>query len=140
MRRTRHVVSTRRAKVHRGGTLSMELVLVLPILMTMLLGMAEFAMLFYARGQVIHAAQAGARLATLHGVDEFAIEREVKKTLPIAYANATQVNCRLGKHSGDDVVVTASLPMQQTCPDLLWPIGYSLSGRKIVAESRMRKE
>lgn len=118
----------------------MELIFILPILMVMLLGMSEFALLFYARGQVVDAAQAGARLATLHGVDEYAVVREVKQKLPSHYGSTTQVASQLGRHAGDEVVVTVKLPSRVASPDLLWPIGYSLIGREIVAQSRMRKE
>ena len=48
----------------------MELVLTLPILATILAGLAEFSFLFYARSSIVEANRVGARTASLMSVDQ----------------------------------------------------------------------
>lgn len=131
------LVTTRR---RRSGSLTMELVLVLPILMFMLLGMFEFAFLFLAQGTLENAAQAGARLATLHGVLEQDVVAEVHRKLTPRLQQSAQVVLQDAEHSGEEVVVLVQVPSSNASPDLLWAVGYSLQGKTIVAEARMTKE
>lgn len=134
--------STPSAQRHPGrrGVLSMELLLVLPILMILLMGFFEFSLLFYARGDVVHASRSGARYATLAGVTEEAVEEEVSNSLPPALRRGLRVESQLGEHAGDEVVVTVSVPSTSAAPDLLWLIGYSIQDEPLVSQTRMRKE
>lgn len=118
----------------------MELVMVLPIFMFLLLGMFEFAFLFIAQGQVETAAQSGARLATLHGVQEIDVVAEVQRTLTPRLQQSAKVTALLGEFSGDEIVVTVEVPSPNASPDFLWPIGYSLQGKTVLAQTRMIKE
>lgn len=131
---------TTRRSARRRGSLTMELVMVLPILMFMLLGMFEFAFLFLAQGEVEEAAQSGARLATLHGVQEADVIATVHRTLTPRLQQNAKVSAQLGEFSGDEIVVTVEVPSPSASPDFLWAIGYSLQGKTIVAETRMTKE
>ena len=54
----------------RRGSLTMELVLVLPILGILLLGLFEYSLLFFARGEVVDASRTGARIASVTGRQE----------------------------------------------------------------------
>ncbi|RMG39657.1 MAG: pilus assembly protein, partial [Planctomycetota bacterium] len=66
----------------RGGFLtSAELVLVLPILAVLLAGLVEFSLLFFARGEIVDAARAAARIASFPGATDLDVEREVRRTL-----------------------------------------------------------
>ncbi len=121
-----------------GGFVSLEVILVLPMFMILLLGLCEFSLLFSARGQVVEAARAGARIATL--VDDVVVEEEVRQTLSHHLGAYARVDSRLGKYSGDEVLVQVRVPMASATPDLLWPIGYSVRGREVIAVARMRKE
>src|SRR5947209_18640608 len=51
----------------RSGSLTVELLLVLPILLTVLLGAFEFSMLAQVRQQLLLASREGARVAALGG-------------------------------------------------------------------------
>ncbi|QDT34789.1 TadE/TadG family type IV pilus assembly protein [Thalassoglobus polymorphus] len=124
----------------RRGFVSLEVVLVLPMFMVLLLGLCEFSLLFTAQGQVVESARAGARIATLHGVDDVIVEEEVRKTLSRSLGTYARVESQLGKYSGDEVIVQVRVPMASVTPDLLWPIGYSVRGREVIAVARMRKE
>jgi Flp pilus assembly protein TadG len=118
----------------------MELVLVLPILMILLMGFFEFSLLFYARGDVVHASRVGARYATLSGVTEEDVANEVSSNLPPSLRRGLRVASQLGQHAGDEVTVTVAVPSTSAAPDLLWLIGYSIQNEPLVAQTRMRKE
>src|SRR5437016_986097 len=51
----------------RRATAAVEFIMVLPVLVTALLGTIEFSMLLTARGQLLAAAEAGARVAAQGG-------------------------------------------------------------------------
>jgi len=120
--------------------MTMELVITLPILFVLLLGIFEFSFLMYARSDVIQAARAGARLATLNGVQEEDVTYEVGRALAGKFQSTYRVQSLLGTYPGDEVIVTVRVPMGSAAPNLLWPLGYNLRGRDLIAESRMVKE
>lgn len=124
----------------RRGVLSMELVLTLPILFVLLLGLFEFTTLFYSRSLVVEASRIGARKASLPGVTEQAVEDEIRKVLSPRLQDGIQIGVELGTYSGDVVMVSVQTPMSSASPDLLWPIGVSLSGRNLYSETRMIRE
>ena len=128
------------SNLNRRGTLTLELVMVLPILMILLMALVEFTLLFGAREQVVDAARAGARIASLHGVTENDVVQEVKSSLPISYGETAMIVSEMGNYSGDDVIITVAMPMNVASPNLLWPIGYNISEQQIVAQARSRKE
>ena len=124
----------------RRGVLSMELVLTLPILFTLMLGLFEFTMLFYSRSLVVEASRAAARQASLPGATDEAIEAEVRRVLSPSLQAGLQIGVDLGDRSGDLVVVSVEVPMSSASPDLLWPIGAGLNGRNLYSETRMVRE
>ena len=134
MRQTSHNPKRRR------GSLSMELVLVLPILGILLMGLFEFSLLFFARSEVVDASRAGARKATLPGTTLADVELEVLQTLSPRLRDAAQVGIESGAYSGDPVIVAVRVPMSAASPDLLWPIGFGLQNNDLVCETRMVKE
>ena len=125
---------------HRAGVLSMELVLVLPILALVLSGLFEFTLLFFARGEVVEASRIGARLATLPGATAEDVEHEVRRVLRPRFHDSLRVAGTLGEKSGDVVVVVVTVAMADASPNLLWPIGYSLQGRRLLSETCMIRE
>ena len=125
---------------HRRGVLSMELVLTLPILFTLMLGLFEFTMLFYSRSLLVEASRAAARQASLPGATDEAIESEVRRILSPALQQGLQIGVDLGDRSGDVVMVSVEVPMNSASPDLLWPIGAGLNGRNLYSETRMVRE
>ena len=127
-------------KQKRSGFLTMELVFVLPSLLIILFGLFEFSMLFYARGYVSEASRAGARTASLPGVQQEEIRRDVLRVLKPRMRDLADIQIAQGTHSGDAVSVTVRVPMRIVSPDLLWPIGYSIKNREFVSETRMLKE
>jgi len=124
----------------RRGFLTMELALTLPILGLLLFALFEFSLLFTARSSLVEASRAGARKAALAGAQPQDVETEVRSVLKRRFRRSTEIRAELGRHSGDDVSVTVSVPMTKAAPNLLWPIGYSLEGRNLQATTHMTKE
>jgi Flp pilus assembly protein TadG len=120
--------------------LSMELAMTLPLLFVVLMALFEFMMLFYSRSLIVEATRAGARHASLPGATQETVEAEISRVLSPQLQNGIQVGATLGIHSGDVVVVSVQIPMNSASPDLLWPIGVSLSGHYLYAETRMVME
>lgn len=118
----------------------MELTLTLPIFGLILLGLFEFSVLFFARGEVVEACRTAARKATCPGVSQADVEFEVQRVLSPRLRNAATVETDLGERSGDVVLVRIRVPMRQAAPNLLWPIGFDLTRRDLVAETRMVRE
>ncbi len=127
-------------KTARRGILTMELVMTLPILGIVLFAMFEFSMLFYARGHVVDACRNGGRIACLNGATPEAVEYSVRQSLKPSLRSCAQIDVQTGEDSGDWVRVAVRVPMNQTAPNLLWPVGFNLEGRNLYAETRMVKE
>jgi len=124
----------------RKAFLSMELVLTLPLLMLVLFAVFEYSMLFFARGGVVEASRIGARTATYPGASLEVIEQSVVQSLGPQLNQNASVFVEPGQFSGDRVVVVVKVPMAAASPDLLWPIGFGLQGRYLIAETVMERE
>jgi hypothetical protein len=124
----------------RKALLSMELVLTLPLLMLVLFAVFEYSMLFFARGGVVEASRIGARTATYPGASLEVIEQSVVQSLGPQLNQNVSVFVEPGQFSGDRVVVVVKVPMAAASPDLLWPIGFGLQGRYLIAETVMERE
>ncbi len=118
----------------------MELVLTLPLLMLVLFAVFEYSMLFFARGGVVEASRIGARTATYPGASLEVIEQSVVQSLGPQLNQNVSVFVEPGQFSGDRVVVVVKVPMAAASPDLLWPIGFGLQGRYLIAETVMERE
>ena len=118
----------------------MEFAFILPILGIVLLGLLEFTVLFYARGSVVEASRVGARTATLAGAQWEDVSQAVTQTLSPSLRSRARIDFQPGGQSGDVVAVAVSVPMRAASPDFLWPVGFSLVGRQLHAETRMIKE
>jgi Flp pilus assembly protein TadG len=128
----------------RRGSLTMELLLVLPILMTVILGAFEFSMLAQTRQQLLVASREGARVAALGGTAAD-VQQATQQALGGALKNATiQLNITDANGaplpSGQPVSVLVSVQAGQAVPDLLAFIGYSIGKETIAAQTVMRKE
>lgn len=130
----------RTKSLRRRGILSMELVFTLPILMLLLFGIFEYSLLCYARGSVVEASRNGARAASYPGATEEAIELAVLRSLGPVLGRGALIEADMGTFTGDPVYVVVRVPMQHASPDLMWPVGFSLQGRFLVAETVMQKE
>jgi Flp pilus assembly protein TadG len=128
----------------RRGSLTLELLLVLPILMTVVLAAFEFSMLVQARQQLLTASREGTRVAALGGAAAD-VQQAAQQSLGGPLQNATiQLNITDASGnplpSGQPVSVVVSVQASQAVPDLLAFIGYSIANETIAGQTVMRKE
>lgn len=132
-------------KKRRRGSLSIELLLILPILMALLFGMCRFSLEFFARQRLHTACRNGARIAALGG-DRLDVERAVRRSLGGGPMTETEVIAELegddGRplSAGEPVVVQVRLATIRVVPDLLRFVGLSHRGETMLARVVMCKE
>ncbi|MCA9064108.1 MAG: pilus assembly protein [Planctomycetaceae bacterium] len=119
----------------RGAILSMELVLILPIFLTLIFGVVELSMLTLARSRVHDAARHGARLMSMSGASDEDVRAVIERTLGPTLKNRAQVSITPGKSAGALGSVSVAIPMNSATPDLLWPIGFSVRGKVMRASA-----
>ena len=137
--------SPRRRARRRAGA-ALELLLVLPVLLSLLLAMVQFSMLLVARQQLAGASREAARVAA-QGGDLTAVQAAAALYLGQGNlaANA-QVLASLTDDggmpllSGAPVAVVVQVPATQAAPDLLAFVGLSLKDEMLSAQTVMRKE
>ena len=136
----------KKAKSERiAALLSVELLLVLPILAVMFLGMIEFSLLLMGVQRVQSAANAACRVATLPIADPATLDQSVRDAAVKALGKAPlvaayQISYDAGQYAGDPVAVEVVVPMTAAAPDLLAVLGLSLQGRQVTAQTVMRKQ
>lgn len=120
--------------------MTMEMILVLPILFTVLMAVFEFSILFFARSSVVQACRTAARRAALGVTDQAEIEAVVNRVLsPNLQGNHT-VYYIPAERAGEITTVGLTVPMSTAAPDLLWPVGFSLQGRFLAEETSVVRE
>jgi Flp pilus assembly protein TadG len=124
----------------REAFLSLELALTLPVFIGLLFALFEFSLLFAARSSIVHAGRVGARQGATPGVAHTEVETAVRSVLQPRLRNAAEVAVEPGRHTGDVVTVSITVPMSKAAPNLLWPIGFDLRGRELSTTTRMVKE
>jgi uncharacterized protein (UPF0333 family) len=124
----------------RRGVMTIELLLVLPILLFVILAVFEFSILLFARSSVVQACRVAARQASLTAVDQNQVEDVVRQVLSPNLQSNMVVNYVPGNRSGDVTTVFVQVPMTNAAPDLLWPIGFSLQGRYLTQETCVVRE
>lgn len=123
-----------------GAILSMELILVLPIMLTVILAIVEFAMIMQARGSVVEATRVAGRVAVQSHVDQRDVELAARRALGNKLGHAANVDVVLGKYPGDRVAVGVRVPMIYASPDFLFWVGLSHRGQQLAAVSEFVKE
>jgi hypothetical protein len=144
---SRHGRRRRRAGGRRrtGAILSVEMLLVFPVLFILLLAIIEFSLLWSGSHQVEAASATACRVATLPASDPVELEQFVRDAARQALVKprliaAHRVFYTPGQITGDPVIVAIQVPMRAAAPNLLALIGFNLQGRWLRAETVMRKE
>ncbi|MDX1943886.1 MAG: TadE/TadG family type IV pilus assembly protein [Pirellulaceae bacterium] len=149
--------TTRRHRRHRvGSALSVELVMVLPILLIILLAFVEFGLLLMATQGVGAAANLGAREAALASSTELSVKAAADDALAgwvwqgkhevVIFVNGTRVNFSDASDlvqdapTGSDISVTVNVPMVQAAPNLLAYFGIDLTDKDLTTTYVTRKE
>lgn len=132
----------RPSKSHKrlGAVLSMELILVLPIVLTVILGLVEFGLIMQARGSVVEATRIAGRVAAQSNSDPAVVEQAARQALGNTMGHVANVDVQLGEYPGDRVAVGVAVPMRAATPDFLFWIGLSHRGKSLTAVSEFVKE
>jgi hypothetical protein len=168
MKFTNSTLATRKRQ-RKGAILSLELVIALPVLLTVIFAAVEFTFLLLGSQAITAAANLGAREAALPNATAGDVNVSVLTALNTwrwAQPNILQVlifvdtdgdgdlelvsdsfaaeqdpaNQLGAAPTGSDVQVTVKLPSNQAAPDLLSLIGFSLNGQELTASFVTRKE
>ena len=125
----------------RRGSVALETLFVLPILLAVLWGLVEFALLLGAEQKLAEASGVACRTGSLGHSDE-AVKDAGKTVLgPKQYEKAKVHTKRWhDKHAGSMIEVTVDLPATAASPSLLRLIGLDLSGQTLTGRSVMRIE
>jgi Flp pilus assembly protein TadG len=131
----------------RRGTVSIEIVLVLPLFLVMLMGAVQFSMLLNARQQLLAASREGARVAAQGGTFEEVAEtvrRVVGTTGRLASAEVRVCRVTEGVAGVDNnrqrVEVTVAAPAAIVAPNWLGWVGINFAGRNLIAATVMNVE
>lgn len=124
----------------RRGILTIEMILVLPILFIVLMAVFEFSLLFFARSSVVQSSRAAARHASLGVTDQAQLEQLVNQILSPGLQQNHEVYVIPATRAGEITTVGIRVPMASAAPDLLWPVGFSLQGRYLAEETSVVRE
>lgn len=133
----------------RAGHLTLELMLIFPIVLVLLLAMVEFSLILHARQQLLSASREACRVAAMGG-SLLDVQEQAKQCLgegrlgdaevALTDANGQPLVSGQGVPSGTTVMVWVRLPTWHVVPDLLRFIGYSIKEDEIVGRTAMRRE
>jgi len=133
--------ANRRRRNRQGAILTMELLLVLPIVVGLLFAIVEFGLLWQANSQIKLASEAGCRVASLPGSDAEAVQAAIDAALVHSkLIAARRVAIDGGQWSGEPVSVEIRLAMREAAPDLLAFLGFGLGEQELIARTVLRKE
>lgn len=124
----------------RGAILSMELVLVLPIFLVLVFAVVEFTMLMSARTRVGDVARNASRLVSTSGYTADEAESLVREMLGPVLSRGSRIQITNQSGAGSVGNVRIDVPMNQAAPDLLWLVGFGLSGRVLTVDAPMVME
>jgi Flp pilus assembly protein TadG len=130
---------SRHPKRTRRGILSLELAAALPILMAVLAATVEFSLLLSAQGTLADASRSAVRAAALGVRDEDQLLATAQRALGPRLGASPVISLRDDETTGT-VSVVVRVPMRSAAPNLLWPVGYDLSGRYLTASASMASE
>lgn len=121
----------------RRGVITIEMILLSPILLISVIGIFEMGNLVASTNQVELSARNGALVASA-AASFSGVEAAVNETLLLAGIATTDVSVTTSPTSPTtSVTVTVQVPLQNTCPDFLKTFGFSLSGKTVVATVTM---
>lgn len=129
----------------RRGVLTLELMLVLPILLILVLGVVQLSLMLVANQALGAAASVGARAATLPGATNASVETAVAQAIaPWRFAGEVDPVVvspnPIFAPTGTPMSVTVSVDSIHAAPNLLKFIGLSIEGQKLQATYVARKE
>jgi len=115
----------------------MELIFVTPLFLLLLFAVVEFTLLSTARMRILEAAQVAVARVCLTNGTESDVKSDVQMLLGPLLCREASIQFVWPEDVGDIAAARVTIPMRNATPDLLWPTGFSVKGRVLVAESVM---
>lgn len=100
----------RLGRKRRLGSAAVEMAVVTPLLLTMLFGIIEFGYAFTVRQSLVTAAREGARLASMPGTTDAAVEDRVREYLDPLGLASTSIELTRATPDNPTEVVEVSIP------------------------------
>jgi Flp pilus assembly protein TadG len=129
----------------RRGSLTIELLLLMPVLLALVVGAVEMSLLVASEQKLEAASATGARVAA-QGGDQYAVNQAVQDALRHSKLAGAKVIVRLDDENGyplptgSTVEVRVQINANQSVPDLLGFIGFSIKKMTLSGHTAMRKE
>jgi len=129
----------------RRGSIAVEILLILPLLLALLLVGIELAMYVSASQRLSAASALGARVAA-QGGDEGEVERAVRQALGGGSLSRARIKSVVRDdqgqflEAGDSIEVLVEVPVKEVGPSFLAMIGINWSGESLSSRTVMRKE
>lgn len=121
----------------RGILLSIELILVLPILLLVLLAFVEFSLITTAHARVDNIAAAASRQLLSVNQSTRQIQQTINEMLGQKFAQGAFAEIDIPETKDHVGRIRIMIPMQNVTPDLLWMTGFSVRGRFVVGEAAL---
>jgi Flp pilus assembly protein TadG len=128
----------------RRGNVALEMLLVLPVVLTVVLAMVEYGLMMSAQEHLLAASREGGRVAALGGTPQD-VTNAVQRHLGAGPLSQAEIDMTLTDSSGnpvpsgEPVTVWVSLPATAAVPNLLRFIGFDIAQETLVARTVMRK-
>jgi Flp pilus assembly protein TadG len=123
----------------RRAALTIEVLLIMPVLLMVLLAVVEFSLLIVAGQRLADASARGARAAA-QGASLPEIRKVVQISLGKGNLSAAKVSAFVPPHAGQPVEVVVQLPAAQAVPDLLSFVGFSIKNTNLSRRTSLPKE
>jgi Flp pilus assembly protein TadG len=152
MRHFLHRLTRRCPWIDERGNAAIEFAIVLPMLMTMVVGTVDYGIAMTQQMEVQHAAQAGAEFAALHGFDSSQISNAVSNATALSGLSVSPAptqacgcpsgstissvsctdTCTSGATAGTYVTVSAQATYTTILPYPGIPNSFTLTGQSVV--------
>lgn len=138
MRANESTMSLGRPSRRRGGV-TVELILLMPVLMAVLVAVVEMSLLVVATQELSEASALGARIGSRGGSADD-VRAAICHALGKGRLREAEVAVVVPEHSGEVVEVVVRIRADKAVPDALRFIGFGLKGKELVGHTVMRKE
>jgi Flp pilus assembly protein TadG len=130
----------RRNTSGRKASVTLELLLVLPLILFLFLAMVMFSLVETCQQKLVHASAQGCRAAAQGGSHDD-VEAAISYSLGSrSLLSNAKIRIESGKHTGDYVLVQISVPARCVIPNLLRFMGFALTDEKLIGQTVMRME
>lgn len=129
------------AKQDRSGIiLSIELIMVLPVLLLVLLAFVEFSLITTAHARVENVAATASRQLSTVTKSTRQIQQTINQMLGQQFAHGAFAELDIPQTTDHIGRIRIIVPMQNVTPDLLWMTGFSVRGRFVVGEAALIRQ